>query len=167
VASSCQKSKVNFFLHGHVLLVACYYLLGHCHCDHDFLVTLTLLMVVFFLWWWLWCYSCCCNPPLLSMSSPSSFSSFYGLGHCHCKLFNTHTHACECMTSKISQHTKLLHVTTNIGAINSKQTKIYVVTKNYGLLWKFMTPCCQMACNVIIAWKIESLLITKNNNILN
>jgi hypothetical protein len=34
---------------------------------------------------------------------------------------------------------------TNIGAINSKHTKTYGVTKNYGLPWKFVTPCCQMA----------------------
>jgi hypothetical protein len=56
---------------------------------------------------------------------------------------------------------------TNIGAINSKHIKIYDVTKNHGLPWKFVTPCCQMACHVISTLKSESLLITKDNNIFN
>jgi hypothetical protein len=57
---------------------------------------------------------------------------------------------------------------TNIyGAINSKQTKIYGVTKTHGLPWKFVTPCYQMACHIIITWKTELLLITKDNNIFN
>jgi hypothetical protein len=34
---------------------------------------------------------------------------------------------------------------TNIGAINSRYTKMYGVTKNHGLPWKFVTPCCQVA----------------------
>ncbi len=43
-------------------------------------------------------------------------------------LFNTHTHACEFMTSKMSWHTKIKwHAMTNVGAINSKRTK------NHGL----------------------------------
>jgi hypothetical protein len=37
------------------------------------------------------------------------------------------------MTSKISWHTKTKwHAMTSIGAINSKNTKIYGVTKNHG-----------------------------------
>jgi len=62
---------------------------------------------------------------------------------------------------------KLWHAMTNINAINSKQTKTYGVTKNHRLPGKFVTPCCQMACHVIITWKTESLLIAKNNNIFN
>jgi hypothetical protein len=54
----------------------------------------------------------------------------------------------------------------NIGAINSKYIKTYGVTKNHGLPWKFVTPCYQMACHVIITWKTKLILITKNNNIL-
>jgi hypothetical protein len=64
-------------------------------------------------------------------------------------------------------HKKLWHAMINIGAINSRHTKIYVVTKNHGLPWKFVIPCCQMAWHVIITWKIEPLLITKDNNIFN
>jgi hypothetical protein len=64
-------------------------------------------------------------------------------------------------------HKKLWHAMTNIGAINSRHTKIYGVTKNYGLPRKFMTLCCQMACHVIITWKTESLLVAKDNNIFN
>jgi hypothetical protein len=37
------------------------------------------------------------------------------------------------MTSKISGHTTLWHAMTNIGAINSRHTKIYGVKKNHGL----------------------------------
>jgi hypothetical protein len=33
---------------------------------------------------------------------------------------------------------------TNIGAVNSKHTKIDGITKNHGLPWNFVTPCCQM-----------------------
>jgi hypothetical protein len=40
---------------------------------------------------------------------------------------------CEFITSKTSGHTKIWHAMTNIGAINSKHTKIYGVTKNHGL----------------------------------
>ncbi len=72
------------------------------------------------------------------------------------------------MISKTSWHTKKLrHFMTNIGAINSKFTKTYGVTKNHGLPWKFVTSCCQTTCHVIITWKIESLLIEKDNNIFN
>jgi hypothetical protein len=35
-------------------------------------------------------------------------------------------------------HKKLWHAMTNIGAINSRHTKIYGVTKNHGLPWKFV-----------------------------
>jgi hypothetical protein len=35
---------------------------------------------------------------------------------------------------------------TNIGAINSKDTKIYGVTKNHGLPWKYITLVA-MACH--------------------
>jgi hypothetical protein len=49
------------------------------------------------------------------------------------RLFSTHTHACEFMTSKASWHTKKWHAMTNIGAINSKHTKTYGVTKNHEL----------------------------------
>jgi hypothetical protein len=55
----------------------------------------------------------------------------------------------------------------NIGAINSSHTKNYGVAENHGLPWYFMTPYYQMACHVIITWKIESLLIKKEKNILN
>ncbi len=50
---------------------------------------------------------------------------------------------------------------TNIGAIKSRHTKTYGVTKNHGLQWKFVTPCCQTACHVIITWKTESLFFAK------
>jgi hypothetical protein len=56
-------------------------------------------------------------------------------------------------------HKKLWHAMTNINAINLKHTKTYGVTKNNGLPKTFITFCCQMACHVIIRWKIESLLI--------
>jgi len=56
---------------------------------------------------------------------------------------------------------------TNIDAINSKHIKNYSVTKNHGLPRKFVTPYCQMTCHVISTWKIESLIITKDNNIFN
>jgi hypothetical protein len=62
---------------------------------------------------------------------------------------------------------KLWHTMTNIGAINSRHTKTCGVTKDHRLLGKFVTPCCQMACHVIITWKTESLLIAKDNNIFN
>jgi hypothetical protein len=72
------------------------------------------------------------------------------------------------MISKTSWHTKKLwHAMTNIGAINLKHKKTYGVTKNHGLPQKFVTPCCQMACHVIITWKIKLLLIAKDNNIFN
>jgi len=67
----------------------------------------------------------------------------------------------------LMEHKKIWHAMTNTGAINSKHTKTYGVTKNHRLPWKFVTPCCQMACHVIIAWKIESVLIVKDNNIFN
>jgi hypothetical protein len=51
------------------------------------------------------------------------------------------------MTSKTSWHQKKWHAMTNIGAINSKHTKNYGVTINHGLSWKFVTLCCQMACD--------------------
>jgi hypothetical protein len=60
---------------------------------------------------------------------------------------------------------KLWHAMTNINAINSRHMKTYDVTKNHGLSWKFVAPCCQMACHVIITWKTKLLLITNNNNI--
>jgi len=63
--------------------------------------------------------------------------------------------------------TQKWHAMTNIGAINSKHTKTYGVTKNHGLPWKFVTPCCQMACHVIITWKTKLILIAKDNNIFN
>ncbi len=47
------------------------------------------------------------------------------------RLFSTHTHACEFMTSKTSWHTKIWHAMTNIGVINSKHTKTYGVTKSW------------------------------------
>jgi hypothetical protein len=53
-------------------------------------------------------------------------------------MFNTHTHACEFMTSKTSWHTKKWHAMRNIGAINSKHTKTYGITKKHGLPWKFV-----------------------------
>jgi hypothetical protein len=81
-------------------------------------------------------------------------------------LFSIHTHAFEFKISKISPHTKLWYVMINIDVI-SKHPKTYDVTKNYGVPWKFVTPCCQMACHVIITWKTKSLLITKDNNIFN
>jgi hypothetical protein len=56
-------------------------------------------------------------------------------------------------------HKKLWHAMTNIGAINLKYTKTYDVTKSHGLPQKFVTPYCQMACHVIITWKIKLLLI--------
>jgi hypothetical protein len=62
---------------------------------------------------------------------------------------------------------KLWHAMTNIGAINSKHIKTYGVRKNHGLPRKFVTPCYQMACDVIITWKIELLIIAKDNNIFN
>jgi len=41
------------------------------------------------------------------------------------KFFNTHTHAYEFMASKILvTHKKLWHAMKNIGAINSRRTKI-------------------------------------------
>jgi len=64
-------------------------------------------------------------------------------------------------------HEKLCHAMTNIGAINFIHTKNYGVTKYNGLPRNFMISCCQMAWHVIITWKIESLLITKDNNIFN
>jgi hypothetical protein len=64
-------------------------------------------------------------------------------------------------------HKKLWHAMTNIGVINSRHIKAYVVIKNHGLPRKFTTPCCQKACNVIITWKTELLLIAKDNNIFN
>ncbi len=67
----------------------------------------------------------------------------------------------------VMAHKKKWHATTNIGAINSKHTKTYGVTKNHGLPWKFVTPCCQIACHVIIIWKTKLILIAKDNNILN
>jgi hypothetical protein len=48
-------------------------------------------------------------------------------------LFSAHTHACEFITSKTSWHKKKCHAMTNIGAINSRYTKMYGVTKNHGL----------------------------------
>jgi hypothetical protein len=64
-------------------------------------------------------------------------------------------------------HKQLWHDMTNIDAINSKHIKTYGVTKNHGFPRKFVTPCCQMACHVIITWKNKLLLITKDNNIFN
>jgi hypothetical protein len=61
-------------------------------------------------------------------------------------------------------HKKLWYAMTNISAINSRHTKIYGVIKNHGLPWKFVTPCCQMACYVIIKWKTKLLLIAIDNN---
>jgi hypothetical protein len=83
-------------------------------------------------------------------------------------LLSTNTHACEFMASKTLWHTKTLwHAMTNIGAINSKHIKTCGVTKSHALSWKFVIPCCQMACHVIITCKIKSLSIAKNNNIFN
>jgi len=62
---------------------------------------------------------------------------------------------------------KLWHAMTTINAINSRHTETYGVTKNHGLSWEFVTPCCQMACHVIITWKTKLLLITKDNNTFN
>jgi len=59
-------------------------------------------------------------------------------------------------------HKKIWHAMTNIGAINSKHTKPCGVTKNHWLPWKFMTPCGQMTCHIIITWKTKLLLITKD-----
>jgi hypothetical protein len=67
----------------------------------------------------------------------------------------------------LMKNKKIWHAITNISVVNSRHTKIYGVTKNYGLPWKFVTPCCQMACHVIVTWKTESLLIAKSNNIFN
>jgi hypothetical protein len=64
-------------------------------------------------------------------------------------------------------HKKLWHAMTNIGAMNSRHTKTYGVTKNHGFPQKIVTPCCETTCHIIIAWKIELLLIAKDNNILN
>jgi hypothetical protein len=46
-------------------------------------------------------------------------------------------------------HKKLWHAMTNIGAINSRHTKMYGVKKSW-IAMNFVTPCRQMACHVII-----------------
>jgi hypothetical protein len=56
---------------------------------------------------------------------------------------------------------------TNINAINSKHTKTYGVTRKSWFAMKIYDTFCQMACHVIITWKIESLLLAKDNNIFN
>ncbi len=45
------------------------------------------------------------------------------------RLFTTHTHACEFVTSKTSWHTKIWHAMTNIGTINSRTQKFMVSQK--------------------------------------
>jgi hypothetical protein len=79
-----------------------------------------------------------------------------------------HTHACEFIISKTSWHTKKWHAITNIGAINSRHTKIYGHKKS----WIAMKICDtllpnDMAWHAIITWKTMSLLIAKDNNIFN
>jgi hypothetical protein len=61
-------------------------------------------------------------------------------------------------------HKKIWHAMTNIGAINSRHTKIYDVTKIMDC-HENLTPCCQMACHVIITWKTKLLLIASDKNI--
>ncbi len=45
------------------------------------------------------------------------------------RLFSKYTHACEFMTSKTLWHKKKWYDVTNIGAINSKHTKLMVSQK--------------------------------------
>ncbi len=75
-------------------------------------------------------------------------------------------YACTCMWihdfKNLMAHKKLWYAMKNISAINSRHIETYGVAKNHGLPWKFVTPCCQMACYVIITWKTESLLIAKD-----
>jgi hypothetical protein len=63
-------------------------------------------------------------------------------------------------------HKKLWHGMTNISAINLRHKNLWCY-KNSWIAMKICEPCCQMACHVIVTWKIELLLIKKDNNIFN